>query len=105
LGGTDLGPSPFDYLNGSLGACTTMTLQMYAKRKKWDLRSAKTKISHQKTLSKDARGGQVNIFERELELEGDLTEEQRNRMLEIAEKCPVHRLLHSDVQIKTTLKT
>jgi uncharacterized OsmC-like protein/alpha/beta superfamily hydrolase len=108
-GGTDLGPSPYEYLLSALGACTTMTVQMYAQRKKWPLDSAVVRLSHQKIHAVDCQSceekeGKIDRFERELELQGDLNDEQRQRLLEIAERCPVHRTLHATVEVVTRLK-
>ena len=86
-----------------------MTLQMYARRKKWDLQEAKVHISHSKDYATDCENmekpnSKIDHFEKVLELKGDLTEEQRARLVEIASKCPVHRTLQNPVEMKTTLK-
>lgn len=109
VGGTELGPTPYDYLMAGLAACTTMTLRMYADKKEIALSSVRVRISHSKIHAQDCKHcetteGKIDTFTRVLELEGSLTEAQRKRMLEIAEKCPVHRTLHSEIQIETTLK-
>jgi len=108
-GGTNLGPTPYDYLLTALGACTSMTVQMYARRKGWPLETALVRLRHQKIHAEDCRNcetanGKVDQFERELELHGPLSEEQRQKLLEIAEKCPVHKTLHSEVEVLTTLR-
>lgn len=108
-GGSGLGPSPYDYLLAALGACTTMTVQMYARRKKWPVDTAVVRLRHEKIHAEDCatcdqNGSKIDRFERELELQGDLGTEQRRRLLEIAEKCPVHRTLHSEVKIESWLK-
>jgi len=109
-GGTNQGPSPYDYLLAALGACTSMTLQMYARQKAWPLETAVVRLHHEKIHAQDCADctdpkHKIDKFEREIELFGELDSEQRQRLLEIAEKCPVHRTLHSEVKIETTLKT
>lgn len=108
-GGTDRGPSPYDYLQASLGACTAMTVQMYARRKKWPLDDAVVRLRYGKVHAQDCEdcespGHKIDQFERELELVGDLTSEQRQRLLEIAEKCPVHKTLLNETRINTNLR-
>jgi putative redox protein len=108
-GGTDRGPSPYEYLLAALGACTSMTLQMYARHKKLPLEKAIVRLAHQKIHADDckhceATNGKVDQMEREVELIGDLNNEQRKRLLEIAERCPVHKTLHSEVNIISKLK-
>ena len=85
-----------------------MTLRMYANHKKLDLRSATVHVMHEKVHAEDcadceSSSGKVDVFQRELVLEGDLTRDQRQRLLEIADKCPVHRTLHGEVTIRTSL--
>ncbi|WP_305044215.1 bifunctional alpha/beta hydrolase/OsmC family protein [Geoalkalibacter sp.] len=108
-GGEGLGPSPYDLLQAALGACTTMTLQMYARRKQWPLQSAVVRLRHEKIHARDCasceeQNGKIDRFERELELQGDLSAEQRQRLLDIAERCPVHKTLHGEVEILTRLR-
>jgi putative redox protein len=108
-GGTDRGPSPYEYLLAALGACTGMTLQMYARRKKIPLHKAIVRLSHQKIHAADcaaceANDGKIDRIEREVELIGDLSDEQRRRMLEIAERCPVHKTLHAEVEVVTSIR-
>lgn len=107
-GGTDTGPSPYDLLSAALAACTTMTLRMYAQHKKLDLQSSTVRVRHSKVHAEDcvdceAKDGKVDEFQRELTIDGNLTTEQRQRMLEIADRCPVHRTLLGEVKIRTTL--
>lgn len=109
VGGSDTGPNPYDYLVASLGACTSMTLRMYADRKGWPLQAATVRLRHQKVHAEDckeceAQSGTVDVIEREIELEGDLDRDQRERFLQIADRCPVHRTLHSKIEIVTKLK-
>ena len=105
-GGNDMGPDPYRLLMASLGSCTSLTLHMYAKRKEWDLKEARVHLSHDNVYAKDredveADKGKVDRFTRSIEMEGDLDEEQRKRLLEIADKCPVHRTLHSEIVVHT----
>jgi len=94
LGGMDLGFSPEELLVSALAACTSATLRMYADRKGWDLRELKTEIS----LEKDAEGKKTFI-NRKIELLGNLDEAQKTRMMVIAEKCPVHKILTNPIEI------
>jgi putative redox protein len=108
VGGDDKGPSPYDLLLASLGACTAMTLRMYADRKGWALHDATVELSHTRVHARDCEDcesdqGMITRIERRLTIEGDLTDEQRGRLLEIAERCPVHKTLHGEVRIDTTL--
>lgn len=108
LGGNDDGPTPYDYLMGALGACTSMTVRMYADRKDWPLESVTTRLRHRKVHAEDCaecetQRGRIDFVEREVELEGPLDEEQRHKLLDIADKCPVHRTLESEVRIETRL--
>jgi putative redox protein len=106
LGGTDAGPTPYDYLLAALGSCTAMTVRMYADRKGWPLKSVRVRMRHGKIHAKDCeecetKNGRIDRIELELELEGPLEEQQRLRLREIAEKCPVHRTLDSELLIET----
>jgi putative redox protein len=98
LGGGDLGPGPYEYLLSSLGACTVMTLRMYADRKKWPLETATLHLE----MSKQS---DATLITRHLIVEGDLDDEQRSRLVEIADKCPVHKTLEGEIKIETVLST
>lgn len=105
-GGTDTGPSPYDLLLASLGSCTSMTIALYARRKQWPLESVTISLRHSKIHAADCADcetkiGKIDRIEREVHLEGSLTEEQKLKLLEIADKCPVHRTLTSEINIKT----
>jgi putative redox protein len=99
IGGLALGPTPHDLLCAGLAACTTQTLRLYAKRKAWPLGAVTVKVAHRRDLSAKP----VDIFDRVIALEGDLDETQRARLLEIAELCPVHKLLTGGAAIMTTV--
>jgi putative redox protein len=108
VGGGDTGPTPYGLLLASLGACTSMTLRMYADRKKLPLERVSVRLRHEKIHARDCaecetQEGRVDHIERDIELEGRLEPAQRQRLLEIAERCPVHRTLHSEVVIRSRL--
>ena len=102
FGGTDLGPSPYGLLSAGLGACTAMTIRMYARRKGWALDHVAVDVSHDKAHAPDAEAGEkIDAFRRVIRLQGDLDAAQRARLLEIADKCPVHRTLERSSTILT----
>lgn len=107
-GGNDNGPSPYDYLLASLGSCTAITLLMYAKRKKWEVRKITVWLAHDKIHAEDCedcetKEGYLDRIERRIHLDGNLDEEKRERLLQIANRCPVHRTLKSEIKIETGL--
>ncbi len=105
-GGTNKGMTPYGFLSAGLGACTSMTIRMYARRKKWALDHVSVDVSHDKVHAQDAdndQGFRIDTFRREIRLEGDLDDEQRARLLEIADRCPVHRTLEHGAQVETIL--
>jgi putative redox protein len=101
MGGGDAGPAPFDYLLTALGACTSMTLRMYAERKELPLTRVTVTLGHEK-VEVEGRG-RIDRITRRISLEGNLTPEQRERMLEIANRCPVHRTLSGNLDIDSQL--
>ena len=109
FGGNDFGPSPYQLVAAGLAACTAMTLRLYADRKKWDLKEVFVHVSHEKTYAEDclnceSSDSNVDKFIREIELVGDLNAEQKQRLLEIADKCPVHRTLEAKAYIESHLR-
>ena len=108
-GGLDTGPNPYGLLMAALGACTSMTLRMYAARKNWALKQVTVRLRHGKIHAADCadcetKVGKIDRIEREIELSGELSDEQRQRLLEIANKCPVHQTLERRNEIVTALR-
>lgn len=107
VGGTDRGLSPYGLVSAGLGACTSMTIRMYARRKGWPLTGVSVDICHDKVHAQDAesdgQSGKIDRFTRRIRLTGDLDAEQRARLLEIADKCPVHRTLSHGARVDSTL--
>ncbi len=108
FGGNDFGPTPYDLIGGGLAACTAMTIQMYAKRKKWDVKNVEVVVTYSKEHAVDCENcgneiAKIDTFKRKISFEGQLDEIQTKKLLEIADKCPVHKTLHSKTQIITSL--
>jgi putative redox protein len=107
-GGTNLAPNPYELLLAGLGACTSMTLKMYAGRKEWPLDAVRVTLRHDRVHAKDCDDcdkdtGMIDFIEKRLELEGELSDEQRQRLLDISARCPVHRTLLNEIKIRSEL--
>lgn len=107
-GGQATGPTPYDYLSTALATCTVMTLNMYARRKKLALDAVEVRVRHGKIHAQDCvdcetHSGKIDRFDKQIFLEGQLDDQQRKRLLEIADRCPVHQTLHKEIEIRTTL--
>ncbi|HET9037308.1 MAG TPA: OsmC family protein [Myxococcaceae bacterium] len=108
VGGADEGPTPYEMLLAGLGACTAMTLRIYADRRKWPLERARISLRHRKVHAQDCidcetKPAKMDVVDRIITLDGALTEEQRAKLLEIAERCPVQQTLGSKIQVNTTI--
>jgi uncharacterized OsmC-like protein len=108
VGGADDGPTPYEMLLAGLGACTAMTLRIYADRRKWPLERARISLRHRKVHAQDCvdcetKPAKMDVVDRIITLDGALTEEQRAKLLEIAERCPVQQTLGSKIQVNTTI--
>ena len=108
MGGTNTGPNPYDLLLAALGSCKAMTVGIYARRKQWPLEQITVSLRHSKIHAADCaecetKAGKIDRIECDLQLTGSITAEQRSRLLEIANMCPVHRTLKAEIEIETQL--
>jgi uncharacterized OsmC-like protein len=107
-GGADTGPGPYDILLAALGACTSMTIALYARRKRWSLDKVVVRLRHSRMHAQDCadcetKDAMLDLIECEISLSGELLQDQRNKLKDIAERCPVHRTLTSEIKIRTRL--
>jgi len=108
LGGQNKGPSPYELLMGALASCTSITLRMYVNRKGWDVQRIRVRVNYSRDYKKDCEScssatNKIDVFERIIDIEGTLDEMMKKRILEIANKCPVHVTLESNAKIETRL--
>lgn len=106
IGGRDAAPNPYELLLGALGACTAITVQMFADRRRWPLEKVRVQLAHAKSHAQDcvdceAAGARLDRVEIAIELQGNLTEEQRRKLMDVAEHCPLHRTLAAGLQMHT----
>ena len=109
IGGLNKGPTPYDLLCGALASCTSITLRLYANRKKWNVTRIRVEVRHDKDYKEvcescEEKSQKVDAFERIITLEGDLDDKQKERMLQIANACPVHKTLEAQAIVETKLK-
>ena len=110
FGGNNFGPSPYEYVSAGLSACTAMTIQMYAKRKNWNIENVEVHTSYEKTHVEDCNdfdstNSKIDVFNREIKFSGNLDDKQLKRLLQIADKCPVHKTLHASVKVVSKVST
>lgn len=108
FGGTDAGPNPYELILAALGSCTAMTVQMHAERRKWPLEAVHVRLSHSKSHAQDCatcdvKAAMLDRVELEISLKGALTDEQRQRLLDVARRCPVHRTLTAGIQVELSV--
>ncbi len=108
--GTDLGPNPYEFLLMAVGSCVGMTLRMYADRKGWDLQDIEIELDQKRVHAKDCENcesdtGYIHVIEKKLTFKGELTDEQRTRLLEISNRCPVQKTLMNEIKVETLLVT
>ena len=107
VGGSDTGPDPYEWVTAGLGACTSMTLRMYAAHKKWPLERVTVRLNHEKSHREDCKTcgpkDKIDVFSRDIEVEGALDDEQVARLKEIAKRCPVHRTLEGELEVRTQI--